>query len=61
MVKYDPESRRKRADRYVADLASLTDLRHKRVLEIGPHLGDLSIRLAADFGCEVVGIDPRAC
>jgi SAM-dependent methyltransferase len=58
MVKYDPESRKKRAGQYAATLADLTNLRDKRVLEIGPQLGDLSIRLASDFGCEVVGIDP---
>lgn len=59
-TKYDIQSRRKRADNYATRLASLTDLKGKRVLEIGPHLGDLSIVLASDFGCEVVGIDPMS-
>lgn len=36
----------------------MLDLRGKHVLEIGPHLGDLSVVLASEYGCDVVGIDP---
>ena len=58
--RYDEEGRRKRAEKYVQELSTLLDLRGKRVLEIGPHLGDLSVMLASELGCEVVGIDPRS-
>lgn len=56
--KYDEASRKKRVGGYADHLSSLLDLRGKRVLEIGPHLGDLSVILASDYGCDVVGIDP---
>jgi len=48
----------KRADEYIQTLAALIPLKGKRVLEIGPFMGDLSVRLASDFGCEVTGLDP---
>lgn len=57
---YDLESRIKRNKQYAEHLNSLFDLKGKRVLEVGPHLGDLSVILARDYGCEVVGIDPLA-
>ena len=56
--KYDKEARDKRGRDYAAHLDKLLDIRGKRILEIGPHLGDLSIVLARDYDCEIVGIDP---
>lgn len=57
---YDLEARKKRALQYAEHLSKLVDLKGKRVLEVGPQLGDLSIVLARDYGCEVVGIDQQA-
>ena len=55
---YDDAGRQKRAAGYLEHLSKHFDLRGKRVLEIGPYMGDLSIALTSEFDCEVVGIDP---
>lgn len=57
LPQYDVESRNIRASQYAKHLDDLVGLKGKRVLEVGPQLGDLSVVLARDYGCDVVGID----
>jgi len=57
MLHYE-QKRGRRADQHLAAMAARLDLNDNRLLEVSPFLGDLGIRPASDFGCEVVGIDP---
>ena len=57
-LQYDDEARIKRAVKKCETLERLVGLRGKRVLEVGPHMGDMSRIMARDYDCEVVGIDP---
>ena len=59
-IQYDDEARIKRARKKCETLERLVGLRGKRVLEVGPHMGDMSRIMASEYDCEVVGIDPMA-
>jgi SAM-dependent methyltransferase len=57
---YTDAEQEKRGRGYAEHLASLMDIRGKRILEVGAQFGYLSVVLARDYDCEVVGIDPMS-
>ena len=54
---YTDEANVKRAEARAKMLDDMLDMRGKRVLEIGTHVGALGYELASNYGCDVVGID----
>ncbi|UYE95885.1 hypothetical protein KNLIENLN_00073 [Sinorhizobium phage NV1.1.1] len=56
---YSADNRLERARKHAAMADKQIDLKGKRVLEVGCHLGDTTKVLADEYGCDVVGLDIR--